>query len=39
MDPFGFALLATVTGVGGVTLRGLLIGTRPVFPPRNNLRD
>ncbi len=31
MDPFGFALLATVTGVGGGTLRDLLIGTRPVF--------
>jgi uncharacterized membrane protein YeiH len=30
MDPFGFALLATVTGVGGGTLRDLLIGTRPV---------
>ncbi|MGO4572530.1 trimeric intracellular cation channel family protein [Microvirga sp. 2TAF3] len=31
MDPFGFALLATVTGVGGGTLRDLLIGIRPVF--------
>jgi uncharacterized membrane protein YeiH len=31
MDPFGFALLATVTGVGGGTLRDLLIGTQPVF--------
>lgn len=31
MDPFGFALLATVTGVGGGTLRDLLIGTEPVF--------
>ena len=31
MDPFGFALLATLTGVGGGTLRDLLIGTRPVF--------
>lgn len=31
MDPFGFVLLATVTGVGGGTLRDLLIGTRPVF--------
>jgi len=31
MDPFGFALLAIVTGVGGGTLRDLLIGTRPVF--------
>lgn len=31
MDPFGFALLATVTGVGGGTLRDLLLGLRPVF--------
>lgn len=31
MDPFGFALLAAVTGVGGGTLRDLLLGTRPVF--------
>jgi len=31
MDPFGFALLATLTGVGGGTLRDLLIGIRPVF--------
>ena len=31
MDPFGFALLATLTGVGGGTIRDLLIGTRPVF--------
>lgn len=31
MDPFGFALLATVTGIGGGTLRDLLIGIRPVF--------
>ncbi|WP_343232695.1 trimeric intracellular cation channel family protein [Microvirga antarctica] len=31
MDPFGFAMLATVTGIGGGTLRDLLIGTRPVF--------
>ena len=31
MDPFGFALLATVTGVGGGTLRDLLIGAGPVF--------
>ncbi len=29
MDPFGFILLATVTGVGGGTLRDLLLG-RPV---------
>ncbi|MDJ1159494.1 trimeric intracellular cation channel family protein [Chelatococcus sp. SYSU_G07232] len=31
MDPIGFMLLATVTGVGGGTLRDLLIGVRPVF--------
>jgi uncharacterized membrane protein YeiH len=31
MDPFGFALLATLTGVGGGTVRDLLIGARPVF--------
>lgn len=30
MDPFGFILLATVTGVGGGTLRDLLLD-RPVF--------
>jgi len=30
MDPFGFVLLATVTGVGGGTMRDLLLG-RPVF--------
>ena len=30
MDPFGFILLATVTGVGGGTLRDLLLGV-PVF--------
>jgi uncharacterized membrane protein YeiH len=30
MDPFGFALLATVTGTGGGTLRDLLLGI-PVF--------
>jgi uncharacterized membrane protein YeiH len=31
MDPFGFALLATVTGIGGGTIRDLLLGVRPVF--------
>jgi uncharacterized membrane protein YeiH len=31
LDPFGFALLATVTGVGGGTLRDLLLGAGPVF--------
>ena len=31
MDPFGFVLLATVTGIGGGTLRDLLIGAGPVF--------
>ncbi len=30
MDPFGFALLATVTGVGGGSLRDVLLG-RPAF--------
>jgi uncharacterized membrane protein YeiH len=38
MDPFGFILLATVTGVGGGTLRDLLLG-RTVFwvqPPRTS---
>jgi uncharacterized membrane protein YeiH len=31
MDLVGFALLATVTGVGGGTLRDLLLGHSPVF--------
>lgn len=31
MDIFGFALLATVTGVGGGTVRDLLLGNSPVF--------
>jgi uncharacterized membrane protein YeiH len=31
MDIFGFILLGTVTGVGGGTLRDLLLGTAPVF--------
>ncbi len=30
LDPFGFALVGTVTGIGGGTLRDLLLG-RPVF--------
>lgn len=30
MDPFGFILLAIVTGVGGGTLRDLMLGIRPV---------
>ncbi len=30
MDPFGFALLATVTGVGGGSVRDVLLG-RPAF--------
>ncbi|MGL4728577.1 MAG: trimeric intracellular cation channel family protein [Bosea sp. (in: a-proteobacteria)] len=30
LDPFGFAMLATVTGIGGGTLRDLLLD-RPVF--------
>lgn len=31
MDVFGFALVATVTGIGGGTLRDLLLGIQPVF--------
>jgi len=31
MDVVGFALLGTVTGIGGGTLRDLLLGQRPVF--------
>jgi uncharacterized membrane protein YeiH len=31
MDIFGFALLATVTGVGGGSVRDLLLGQLPVF--------
>jgi uncharacterized membrane protein YeiH len=31
MDVVGFALLATVTGIGGGTLRDLLLGFSPVF--------
>jgi uncharacterized membrane protein YeiH len=31
MDVVGFALVATVTGVGGGTLRDLLLGIAPVF--------
>jgi uncharacterized membrane protein YeiH len=31
MDVFGFALLGTVTGLGGGTLRDLLLGLTPVF--------
>jgi len=31
MDVVGFALLATVTGIGGGTLRDLLLGLTPVF--------
>jgi uncharacterized membrane protein YeiH len=30
MDPFGFALLGTVTGIGGGTLRDVLLGISPV---------
>jgi uncharacterized membrane protein YeiH len=30
MDPFGFAMLATVTGIGGGTMRDVLLGL-PVF--------
>lgn len=31
MDIVGFALLATVTGIGGGTLRDLILGVQPVF--------
>lgn len=31
MDVVGFALLATVTGIGGGTLRDLVLGAQPVF--------
>ncbi len=31
MDVFGFAMLGCVTGIGGGTLRDLLLGIRPVF--------
>lgn len=31
MDVVGFAMLATVTGIGGGTLRDLLLGLTPVF--------
>ena len=31
MDIFGFALLGSVTGIGGGTLRDLLLGLSPVF--------
>jgi uncharacterized membrane protein YeiH len=31
MDVVGFALLGTVPGIGGSTLRDLLLGQRPVF--------
>lgn len=31
MDIFGFALLATVTGIGGGTVRDILLGDLPVF--------
>lgn len=31
MDVFGVLVLATVTGIGGGTLRDLVLGTRPVF--------
>jgi uncharacterized membrane protein YeiH len=31
MDPFGFILIAAVTGVGGGTVRDLMLGRLPVF--------
>src|SRR3954469_24833613 len=38
MDVVGFALLGIVTGVGGGTLRDLLLGTAPVFWVRDAAR-
>lgn len=35
MDIFGFALLGTVTGMGGGTVRDLLLGNLPVFWVKN----
>lgn len=35
MDIFGFALLGTVTGLGGGTVRDLLLGNAPVFWVKN----
>ena len=31
MDPFGFMVLGIATGIGGGTLRDLVLGVRPVF--------
>ncbi|MBR9906085.1 MAG: trimeric intracellular cation channel family protein, partial [Gammaproteobacteria bacterium] len=31
MDPIGMLVLAAVTGIGGGTLRDLVLGVRPVF--------
>src|SRR5690554_4172334 len=31
MDPFGMLVLGAVTGIGGGTLRDLVLGVRPVF--------
>lgn len=31
LDPFGMLVLAAVTGIGGGTLRDLVLGVRPVF--------
>lgn len=31
MDPFGMLVLAAITGIGGGTLRDLVLGIRPVF--------
>lgn len=31
MDPFGMLVLAAVTGIGGGTLRDLVLGVRPIF--------
>lgn len=37
MDIFGFALLATVTGIGGGTVRDVMLGQLPVFWVREPL--
>ena len=37
MDVVGFALLGTVTGIGGGSLRDLLLGLSPVFWVRDPL--
>ena len=36
MDIVGFVLVATVTGIGGGTIRDLLLGGAPVFWVHSN---